>query len=344
MGNTYWECQRLQLPLKYTWKISRNASNEKNNLLVLLHIHDKTYAGEAAPNIRYGETIELIESQFSTFSNAWDSTLLSDENKYNEFLDALKLCQSLRFALESAYVHARCDADASFFERYTGLALHTTPLATSYTLPIMDPGAIQAFIKTHDLTRFDSLKIKTGKEESKDLIKTAHRYFQKAIRVDANEAWEDPDLLIKEMEELRSLPLEFMEQPFPSDRKDAYKYLKKYSKIPIIADESITFNPNLKEIQELFHGVNMKLMKAGGYREGARILLKSKELGLKTMVGCMVETTLGIRSGMWISGNSDYIDLDGSFVIDNEPFKLVSENLGRLVIHKSNFFIERWQK
>lgn len=338
MGNTYWECQRLQLPLKYTWKISRNASTEKNNLLVLLHIEGKTYAGEAAPNIRYGETIELIESQFNTFSAAWEGSLLLDENKYNELLDALHLCQSLRFALESSYVHARCDKDSRFFERYTGLALHTGPLATSYTLPIMDPGAIQAFIKTHDLTRFDSLKIKTGKEESKDLIKTAHRYFEKSIRVDANEAWEDPDLLIKEMEDLKSLPLEFMEQPFASDQKDAYKYLKKHSKIPIIADESITFSPNLKEIKELFHGVNMKLMKAGGYREGARILLESKQLGLKTMVGCMVETTLGIRSGMWISGNSDYIDLDGSFVIDNEPFKLVSENLGKLVIHTSKFF------
>lgn len=338
MENTYWECQRLQLPLKYTWKISRNASNEKNNLLALLHIDGKTYAGEAAPNIRYEETIELIETQFLIFSKAWDISLLQDENRYNALLDEMHLCQSLRFALESAYVHARCDKDNTFFERYTGLALHAGPLATSYTLPIMDPGQIQEFIKTHNLTRFDSLKIKTSKEESKDLIKTAHRYFEKSIRVDANEAWEDPDLLIKEMEELKSLPLEFMEQPFASDQKDAYKYLKKYSKIPIIADESITFDPNLKEIKELFHGVNMKLMKAGGYREGARILLEAKRLGLKIMVGCMVETTLGIRSGMWISGNSDYIDLDGSFVIDNEPFKLVSENLGRLVIHTSKFF------
>jgi L-alanine-DL-glutamate epimerase-like enolase superfamily enzyme len=338
MGNTYWECERLQLPLKYTWKISRNASTEKTNLLALLHVEGKKFAGEAAPNIRYGESIELIESQFSLFTKEWTGDLLSDENKFNDVLDGLRLCQSLRFAIESAYVHARCFQDHTFFERYTGMEMHTAPLATSYTLPIMDPGAIQEFIKKHELIRFDSLKIKTGKEESKELIKTAYRYFDKAIRVDANEAWNDPDLLIKELEELKSLPLEFIEQPFASDQKDAYKYFKKYSKIPVIADESITFAPDLKEIKELFHGVNMKLMKAGGYREGARILLKSKELGLKTMVGCMVETTLGIRSGMWISGNSDYIDLDGSFVIDNEPFKLVSENLGRLVIQTSKFF------
>ena len=99
-------------------------------------------------------------------------------------------------------MHARCDSDPHFFKRYTGLELNTSPLATSYTLPIMDPGAIQEFIAAHDLTRFDSLKIKTGKEESKELIKTAHRYFNKSIRIVANEAWQDPDLLIKEMEYL----------------------------------------------------------------------------------------------------------------------------------------------
>ena len=338
MNNSYWDGVRLNLSLKYTWKISRNASNEKINFLVLLHIEDKSFAGEAAPNVRYGENIELIETQFELFTQRWNSNLLNNEDKFIEALDSSPVCQSLRFAIESAYVHARCYKDPGFFERFTGLPLFNGTLNTSYTLPIMDPGAIQEFVNVHNLTRFDSLKIKTGKEESKELIKTACRYFDKAIRVDANEAWTDPDLLIKELEELRSLPIEFIEQPFESDQKDVYKYFKKYSKIPVIADESITFEPDLKEIKELFHGVNMKLMKAGGYREGARILLKSKELGLKTMVGCMVETTLGIRSGMWISGNSDYIDLDGSFVIDNEPFKLVSENLGRLVIQTSKFF------
>ena len=148
MGNTYWECERLLLPLKYTWKISRNASDEKNNLLVLLHIEGKTYAGEAAPNIRYGETIELIESQFVNFSKVWEHGLLLDENKYNEVLDSLHLCQSLRFALESAYVHARCDKDSQFFERYTGLALNTAPLATSYTLPIIQ----MHFLVTRSIT------------------------------------------------------------------------------------------------------------------------------------------------------------------------------------------------
>ncbi len=338
MANTRWESVHLHLPLKYTWKISRNASTEKTNFLVLLVWEDKKFAGEAAPNIRYNESIELLESQFLHFTTVWNDSFLENENTFNDLLDGLKLCQSLRFAIESAYVHARCYKDESFFERYTGMAMNTSPLATSYTLPIMDPGLIQEFISTHNLRRFDSLKIKTGKEESKELIKTASRYFDKTIRVDANEAWIDPDLLIKELEELKTLPLEFIEQPFASDQKDMYKYFKKYSKIPVIADESITFSPDLKEIKELFHGVNMKLMKAGGYREGARILLESRILGLKTMVGCMVETSLGIRSGMWISGNSDYIDLDGSFVIDNEPFKLVSENLGRLVIQTSKFF------
>ncbi|MBC7450511.1 MAG: dipeptide epimerase [Cytophagales bacterium] len=338
MDHIFWDYQILHLDLKYTWKISRNSSTYKENFIATLHLHEKQFAGEAAPNVRYGETIELLELQFKQFVKSFSTDLLEDERSFNACLNGLALCQSLRFALESAYVHFRCYQDPHFFERYTGMAMNTKTLATSYTLPIMNPGEIQAFISDHDLTRYDFLKIKTGKEESAELIKTAFRYFNKPVRIDANEAWEDPDLLVKELEELKGIPIEFIEQPFASDKMAEYRYFKKYSPLPVIADESITFAPDLKEIKELFHGVNMKLMKAGGYREGADILLKSKQLGLKTMVGCMVETTLGIRSGMWISGNLDYIDLDGSFVIDNEPFKLVSENLGRLVIRSSKFF------
>jgi L-Ala-D/L-Glu epimerase len=77
----------------------------------------------------------------------------------------------------------------------------------------------------------------------------------------------------------------------------------------------------------------MKLMKAGGYMNGLKILNEARKHGLKTMIGCMIETTLGISSAMNICSNINYIDLDGSFIIKNEPFKLITENNGRL-----NFF------
>ena len=97
-----------------------------------------------------------------------------------------------------------------------------------------------------------------------------------------------------------------------------------------MADESITNEENFYILAQQFHGINMKLMKAGGYINGLNILNEARKYGLKTMIGCMIETTLGISSAMNICYNINYIDLDGSFIIKNEPFKLVTEENGRL--------------
>lgn len=330
-----WSIEALTLPLKYTWAIARNSSNEKVNALVTLTVNGKKYYGEAAPNVRYNESIDSHFNQFQLFKKQFDSTVFYHADAFNNYLDSLHLSKSLRFAIESAYVHYNMLQDSTFFKNYTGLEANYKPTATAYTLPIMDPSKLQSFINDHQLNRFKAIKIKTNQEMQEDLVKWTCKYYEGPIYIDANEAWQDPDAFIRNVELLKRFPIKFIEQPFPSIENERYRYLKKHAIFPIFADESIIDDKNLKEIKELFHGVNMKLMKAGGYREGARILLKSRELGLQTLVGCMVETTLGIRSGMYFSCHFDYVDLDGSFVIDNEPFKLVSENLGWLEIRTS---------
>jgi L-alanine-DL-glutamate epimerase-like enolase superfamily enzyme len=330
-----WTFETLTLPLKYTWAISRNSSDVKLNALIQLNVNGKWYKGEAAPNVRYNESIETHLQQFTLFKNNFTFDLIHDPDGFNLYLDSLHLSKSLRFAIESAFVHYHMDNDTQFFERYTGLTPNFSPTSTAYTLPLMDPSQLQSFITHHQLNRFKALKIKTNQDLQEDLVKWTCKYFEGPIYIDANEAWQDPDAFIRSVEKMKHYPIKFIEQPFPSVENERYRYLKKHAIFPIFADESIIDDKNLKEIKELFHGVNMKLMKAGGYREGASILLKSRELGLKTLIGCMVETSLGIRSGMYFSCHFDYVDLDGSFVIDNEPFKLVSENLGWLEIRTS---------
>jgi glutamate racemase len=339
MSQITWTAEVIELPLKYAWTISRNSSTMKKNFIVYLHKEGKVYPGEAAPNVRYGETIEKLEEQWKLFLVKISDLIWKDPSSLHQILEDLDLAYCLRFAIESAYVHARCEEEETFFQQYTGIEMNTKEVLTSYTIPIIDPGKIQEFITEKDLTRFSSLKIKTNSDNQHDMVKWTSKYYMGPLRIDANEAWQDPDALIRNMELLKKYRIEFVEQPFPSDYQEEYKYLKPISPYEIFADESVTHHPNLEEIQKLFHGVNMKLMKAGSYREGARILLNSKKLGLKTMVGCMVETTLGIRSGMWFSGFSDYVDLDGCFVIDNERFNLVSENRGRLNISSRKFFL-----
>jgi L-alanine-DL-glutamate epimerase-like enolase superfamily enzyme len=122
-----------------------------------------------------------------------------------------------------------------------------------------------------------------------------------------------------------------VEQPLPADMVDAYKYLKKESPLPIMGDESVLNQPKFDELVQQFDMVNMKLMKAGGYINGIRILKEAKARGLRTMIGCMVETTLGIKSAWSLCSLAEFADLDGCLIISNEPYHLLKEENGQFL-------------
>jgi L-alanine-DL-glutamate epimerase-like enolase superfamily enzyme len=104
--------------------------------------------------------------------------------------------------------------------------------------------------------------------------------------------------------------------------------LKKTCPFDLIADESIEDQGDFDFLKTQFHGVNMKLMKAGGYLNGLKILNSAREKGLKTMVGCMIESSLGIYSAYNLASNVDYLDLDGFIIIKDDPFNLLVEENG----------------
>jgi L-alanine-DL-glutamate epimerase-like enolase superfamily enzyme len=323
-----WIIEEKTLELLYTWKISRNESNHKINSFITVSDHVIKGMGEVAPNVRYGESPDLIKKQFQLFLQNNPSAVKTIED-LTQILDNLLICPSLRFGIESAFIHYL--SEKSGVKTYTKLGLNPPgDIFTSYTLPIMEVGQIKAFIEKYDLRRFKTLKIKINSAEGFEIIKEVIRHTDQPLRVDANEAWKDVENLIHDLHKLKGYNIEFFEQPMPSDNVQEYIYLKKYSPFMLIADESITNDGDFTILAQQFHGVNMKLMKAGGYLNGLRILNEARKNGLKTMIGCMIETTLGISSAMNICNNIDYIDLDGFFIINNEPFKLAAEDRGRL--------------
>lgn len=318
----------LPLKLKYTWKISRNSSDHKHNFIVRIKTGSNTFLGEVAPNIRYQETPELIRSQFESIRDNLNK--IKTEESLQAFLNEISLCNSLRFGIESSFIHYFAFTAGKSITQYLQIDPPPRELASSYTIPILPPENIGSFIKEHGLLRFDSLKLKVGKEGMLEMIKAIDTAYKGKIRIDANEAWEDPDSFLSLLTELKKYNIEFIEQPFPSDHAAAYLYLKNKCPYPVIADESITSNPDIRLISKHFDGINMKLMKAGGYRNGIKILQEARQNGLKTMVGCMVETTVGIFSAFNLCNEVNYIDLDGFFLVENEPFKQVSEDKGKL--------------
>jgi L-Ala-D/L-Glu epimerase len=323
-----WIIEEKTLDLIYTWKISRNETNQKINSFITVNQDDIKGMGEVAPNVRYGESPELIAKQFKLFLETRPSGIKTLED-LSQTINTLVICPSLRFGIESAYIHYL--SNKSDIKVYEKLGLSPPgDIYTSYTLPMMEVGQIKDFINKYHLKRFKTLKIKINSLEGFETIKEVSKLTGQPLRVDANEAWTDVENLIQDLDKLKGYNIEFFEQPMPSDHVLEYIYLKKHSPFMLIADESITNDGDFTILAQQFHGVNMKLMKAGGYLNGLRILNEARKVGLKTMIGCMIESTLGISSAMNICTDIDYIDLDGFFIINNEPYKLAAENCGRL--------------
>ena len=323
-----WSIQELTLPLKYSWKISRNESSYKKNYIISVSDFGISASGEVAPNIRYGEIPEWIVDKFNSIIA--ELSLINSLSELAEILDSKELYSSLRFGIESCYIHFLAKKNQLPVYAHLGLKA-PSEVYTSYTLPIMEPGKVKDFLQDHNLLRFKYLKVKINQETGLDLIHEINKLSAIPLRIDANEAWQDVDSLLVLMEKCKVYNIQFFEQPLPSELVTEYKYLKKCSPYELIADESVTNSLDIEEIALQFHGVNMKLMKAGGYLNGIKILQDARNKGLKTMIGCMVETSLGIFSSINLCNDINYIDLDGHFFIENEPFNMVSEIEGRLI-------------
>lgn len=324
-----WSIKEIVLPLKFPWKISRGDSFVKKNFIVEISGGDVTGSGEVAFNARYNESSELIKDGFKCFLDSCPPDFISLEELI-VFLDELDIPSSLRFGIESSFVHFLGVISGKRPHELLGIR-GVNSIKTSFTLPIIPVGEIGKFVKDHSLNRFSVLKIKVDSDSAKDSIMELVRNFNGNIRIDANEDWSDPDQVIRLIEKFGpDLPIEFLEQPLPAGFHDEYLYLKKNIEVDLMADESLTTEEVTDYYSERFHAVNVKLMKAGGYLKALSQIRAARELGLKIMLGCMVETSLGISSAMNIAYGVDYFDLDGTLLLKDDPFSLVCEENGKL--------------
>ncbi|MDZ4669121.1 MAG: dipeptide epimerase [bacterium] len=321
-----WTIEKIKLDLKYTWKISRNVSTYKENLLVQCGHFGHFGLGEVAPNIRYDETPENLLAEFYAMQDALKdcpSTL----PEFELWLSGFKIHNALRFGIESAFIHWLVkDKNTTIYDLLN--IAKPNKVASCYTLPIMDESDIENFYRTYKLHRFNYLKVKVNDAAALDMIKEICKLGTHKIMIDANEAWKDLDELLRFIPRLNIYPIEFIEQPMPAHMVAEYMELKKHSELCIMGDESVLNLPDFDLLEKQFHGVNMKLMKAGGYVNGLRILREAKARGMRTMIGCMVETTLGIKSAWSLCAEAEYADLDGCLIVGNEPFHLLKEDNG----------------
>lgn len=324
-----WSIKEIELPLKFTWNISRNSSDIKRNFIIKLKNGSIEAMGEVAFNVRYGESRELIIEKFEEFKNNAPQDFNGVESLV-AYLESTDLPQSLKFGIESCFVHYVAILSGKTVPQLMGCNV-VSSVKTSFSIPIMEIGKIESFIKDNNLQRFSVLKVKVNREIAHDFCSEVLRLTNVPLRIDANESFEtarETMLFLEKFSEIKRL--EFLEQPLASSLHDEALELKKHSPVLLMADESVTKEEVNEYHVERFHGVNVKMMKAGGYLKAIKQLRQAKVLGLKTMLGCMVETSLGISSALNIAGGVDFYDLDGCLLIKDDPFKLVSEENGKI--------------
>lgn len=291
-----YELEKINLELKVNWKISRNESRHKENFILKLG----EFSSEIAPNIRYDETPKLIESHFK------------------ELLKASKMqfhwCSSFQSAVNNVLLKRDFNGDL-----FKALKLNRVDnIPTSFSIPIMEPAEVADYLKKN--SEFHVYKLKVCDQSAVELLKEVVKHTDKPIRIDANEGFYSLEDYLKFENEIQDFNIQFIEQPFPTHMVEGYQQLKPQSKFEIIADESVLLDFNGEKFQSMFHGINVKVMKARGLGNSKKLLVKAKEFGLKTMIGCMIESSLAISEAMHLAELCDYVDLDGSLLVSNDPY------------------------
>ena len=318
----------IDLSLSVKWKIARNESTVKNNFLVQIFEDDKCGRSEIAFNIRYGESAKLVREQFNIFQ---ESLSKIDGKGFLDLLEKSILCNSLRFSLESAYFDLQSKLTGKSIENLLGISdFADRSVPTSFSIPIMDPADAIKFIKERNLGRFSELKLKVSGGADLDLSRAVLDHFPGKIRIDGNEGFQSANEVMRLVEKLGKERISFLEQPLSSKNISEIKILKKDCPVVLIADESVEDGDLSLSLKEGFDGINLKLMKSAGLLQFKKQINQAKAMGLKLMIGCMIESSLGISYALRFCHLVDYIDLDGFLLIDSDPYNLVRENDGLL--------------
>lgn len=314
---------KLRLELKYVWKISRNSSTYKINYIVTVKENNYEAYGEVAPNIRYNETAETIESGFKQFLSVVGNRSVNYLD-LAEIFSNIKIPNALKFGIEQACINLFCIKNRLNLAGFLKVNV-VQQVSTCYTLPIMDAADVIPFFKQYNLQRFKYLKVKVGSTNQTDMLNELYKVYSGKLMIDGNEAWTNPDDVLLFEENIDKTRIVFIEQPMPASQTNEYVYLKKHLNLPLIADESCLDMVDFYVLKNQFSGINVKLMKAGGILNGLHLIHEAKKHNLITMIGCMVETTLAMHAAWVLASLTNYADLDGYMIVNNEPYKYLTE-------------------
>ena len=318
----------ITLKTKHPFTIARGGSSDYRVVWVRVTAADGTEGwGEADPSSYYGETADTVLAALPRLAPLLPDDPFDLEDAERR-LAAAAPTQSgaVRAALSAALHDLVGKRLGQPLWRLWGLSRSRIPVS-SFTIGLDTPERMQA--KVREAAPYPVLKIKLGTDRDEAILETIRAATTKPLRVDANAGWSRERALAM-LPVLKDYGVEFLEQPLAPDDLDGLAALKRRAVLPIVVDESCIVAADIPRVAGSVDGINIKLAKCGSLREALRMIAAARAHGLLVMVGCMIETSLGITAAAHFTPLVDAADLDGAALTANDPFVGASIDGGRI--------------
>ena len=308
--NTY----AYNLKLKDTFTISYGSRDIQPTLIIAITEGAYTGYGEAAATSYYGVSVEEMRKKILNLKDLIRENIeLSPEELWELTNPYLKEDHFAQCALDMALHDLHGKRNHLPLYKLWGLNLDNIAL-TNYTIGI---ASLEEMIRKIKAFPWPIYKIKLGTPNDVEIIKELRKHTNAIFRVDANASWTLEEA-ISNSKALKELNVEFLEQPLRPDDFEGLKKLYQESSLPLMADESCIIEEDVANCAQYFHGVNIKLTKCGGITPAKRMIQEARGLGLKVMVGCMTESSVGISAIAQLLPLLDYVDMDGALLLKED--------------------------
>lgn len=324
-----------ELKLKHVFTVATYSRSTTPDVQVEIEYDGLTGYGEASMPPYLQNELGSVESVCAFLQKA--------QEVIGQFADPFQLEDILAYfdALSEGNAAAKAAIDIALHDlvgkllqapwyRIWGLDRQKTP-STTFTIGIDTPDVVRA--KTRECAdRFNILKVKLGRDNDKEMIETIRSVTDLPIAIDANQGWKDRQQALDMILWLKEKGIVMIEQPMPKTQLDDIAWVSERSPLPVFADESVQRLKDVAALKGVFTGINIKLMKCTGMREGWKMVQLARALGMKVMVGCMTETSCACSAAAQLSPAVDFADLDGNLLIANDRFQGMEVVKGKITL------------
>ena len=323
----------FDLPLRHTFTITHESRDVQPTLIVELRDGNLSGFGEATETSFYGVSMQRMKAQLEAIRPQIEAYDLQNPTDF---------WTAMFPALQDSHPFALCALDVAAHDLWAkkhgkklyelwGLDPSHNPI-TDYTIGI---DTIEKMVEKMNEMPFPLYKIKLGTKEDIRIVQELRKHTTATFRVDANTAW-GVEETIKNSLALKTLGVEFIEQPMHAENWEGMKQVFAQSALPLIADESCILEEDVARCYGFFHGINVKLMKCGGLTPARRMIAHARHLGMKVMVGCMTESTIGCSAIAHLLPLLDYVDMDGPLLVRDEISTGITIDYGKVIYANEN--------